>query len=158
RTSCAAPDEARGGTMKRPICLLILTALVATGAGGAAGARAASPLDGTWTWTWTRAELHRPGIASARDADILAGRHLATFANGHVTDRNLTTGQVRAGARFFVHGNVVGFVFPTRGPGIVPGRRYELKWSIYRDRLTFAELPGRSVLTALPIKPWTRVR
>jgi hypothetical protein len=145
--------------MKRSICLLILTTLVATGAGGAAGARGASPLDGTWSWTWTRAELLHPGItSSARNADILAGRHLATFANGQVTDRNLTTGHVRSGTRFFVHGNVVGFVFPTRGPGIVPGRTYELKWSIYRDRLKFAELPGRAGLTALPIKPWTRVR
>jgi hypothetical protein len=75
-----------------------------------------------------------------------------------VTDRNLTTGSFRTGTRFAVHGNVVAFVFSTNGPGIVRGRTYELTWSIYRDRLSFSQLPGRSVLTALPLKPWTRVR
>ena len=74
-----------------------------------------------------------------------------------MTDRNLSTGRVGTRVRFFVHGNVVGFVFAVRGPGIVPGKTYELRWSIFRDRLRFAELPGRSELTALPIKPWTRV-
>ena len=145
--------------MKRSIGLLIVAFVVAvTAASADARGVGASPLDGTWKWTWTRAELLHPGITNARGADILAGRHVATFANGHVTDRNLTTGRVRTGTRFSVHGNVVGFVFPKRGPGIVPGRTYELRWSIYRDRLRFSELPGRSVLTALPIKPWTRVR
>ena len=145
--------------MKRTAWLLVLAALVAAVTVRAANARGAgaSPLDGTWMVSWTRAELLRADILP-RDADVLAGRHIATFANGPVTDRNLSTGRVGRGARFFVHGNVVGFVFPTRGPGIVAGRTYELKWSIYRDRLRFAELPGRSVLTALPIKPYTRVR
>jgi len=146
--------------MKRSVRLLILIVLVAAVTGGAAGARGVgtSQLDGSWTWTWTRAELLHGGVSSTRGADKLAGRHLAIFANGHVTDRNRTTGHVGTGTRFFVHGNVVGFVFRMRGPDIVPGRTYELKWSIYHDRLKFAELPGRSVLTALLIKPWTRVR
>jgi hypothetical protein len=145
--------------MKRTAWLPFLAALVAAVTAPAANARGAgaSPLDGTWSCTWTRADLLHAGILR-RDADELAGRHVATFANGHVTDRNLSTGRVGTSARFFVHGSVVGFVFPTRGPGIVAGRTYELKWSLYRDRLRFAELPGRSVLTALPIKPWTRVR
>lgn len=147
--------------MKRSIHLLILTALVAAGTGGAGAASArdvgASPLDGTWTWTWTRAELLHSGAGSS-GAHVLAGRHRATFADGHVTDRNLTTGHIGTGTRFFVHRNVVGFIFRMRVTGVVPGRTYELRWSIYHDRLKFAELPGRSVLSALTIKPWTRVR
>lgn len=146
--------------MKRSMRVLILASLVAAATGGAAGANSAgtSPLDGTWTWTWTRAELLHSGATSVRGANMLAGRHLDRFADGHLTDRNLTTGHVGTGTRFFVHGHVVGFIFRARGPGIVPGRTYELKWSIYHDRLKFTELPGRAVLTALPIKPWTRVR
>jgi hypothetical protein len=145
--------------MKRTAWLVILAALVAVVTVPVAAARGAgaSPLDGTWMVSWTRAELLRAG-GLPRYADVLAGRHVATFANGHVTDRNLSTGRVISGTRFFVHGNVVDFVFATPEPGVVAGRTYELKWSLYRDRLRFAELPGRSVLTALPIKPYTRVR
>jgi hypothetical protein len=145
---------ARGGVMTRSVALLILAALIAVAAAAAAGDRS-SPLDGTWKWAWTRAELLRNG-GQPRDASAAAGTHTATFANGHSTARNLRTGEVSR-ARFSVHGNVVGFVFSTRGPGYVPGRTYELRWSIYRDRLTFSELPSRSVLTWLPITPWTRV-
>jgi hypothetical protein len=143
--------------MNNSVHLLFLASLAAAATiGASARDMGASPLDGTWAWTWTRAELVHGDIA-ARDVDTLAGRHTATFANGHVTDRNLSTGRVTTRVRFFVHGNVVGFVFATRGPGIVPGKTYELRWSIFRDRLRFVELPGRSELTALVIKPWTRV-
>jgi hypothetical protein len=143
--------------MSRSIRLLVLAALVAasTAPGAVARGAGASPLDGTWKWTWTPDELRRVGI---KNAPTLVGSWTATFANGHHTDRNLTSGRIYTGARFFVRGKVVGIVFPRPGPGIVPGRTYELRWSIYRDRLSFSELPGRSVLTAMLIKPWIRVR
>ena len=148
--------------MKRSIGLLIVAGLMVAlkpevvGAAGVAG----SPLDGTWKWTWTRAELLKHDCTTPPDASKLAGSYVATFANGRVTGHSLTTGRANPGgsASFAVHGNVVSFVFSSRGPGIVPGRTYQLKWSIYRDRLRFSELPGRSVLTCITIKPLMRVR
>jgi TRAP-type C4-dicarboxylate transport system substrate-binding protein len=37
------------------------------------------------------------------------------------------------------------------------GRVYELSWSVYRDRLSFAAEPGREPVAALLIKPLSRV-
>ncbi len=147
--------------MKRSIGLLIVAVLALTlkpevvGAGGFGR----SPLDGTWKWTWTRAELLKHDCATAPDTAKLAGSYVATFANGHVTSRNLTNrrGDSVLRASVAIRGNIASFVFATRGIGIVPGRTYALRWSIYRDRLQFSELPGRAVLTCITIKPLTRV-
>ena len=43
-------------------------------------------------------------------------------------------------------------------PGTLVGRDYEMRWSRYRDSLTFARVPGREPLLALTIEPFTRVR
>ena len=136
----------------RSTYLLLVAVVAAAVTATGVSARTSTPLDGTWTWTWTRDDVGR-----ARAGAYDFGRYTATLANGRATARNLRTGRVRH-AKYFVHGNVVGFVFPERSVGVVPGRMYELKWSIYRDRLRFTELPGRSVLTLLPLEPWTRVR
>jgi hypothetical protein len=142
--------------MSRSSWILILGALI--GAVTAPGARAhqvaSSPLDGTWKWTWTRAEVVRGGGNDTSEV----GTHIATFANGVATSRNLRTGRVER-ARFTVHGNTVDFVFGTtmRPHGVVVGTPYRLRWSIYRDRLTFATVSGRPALELLPITPWIRV-
>jgi hypothetical protein len=133
--------------------LLILAAFAAV-AGAAPAATTTSPLDGTWKWTWTRAQI------VPHDGDPSeAGTHVATFADGIVTSRNLRTGRVER-ARFSVAGNVVDFVFGTSmSPrGLVPGTAYRVRWSIYRDRLTFATVRGRPTLGLLPVTPWIRVR
>jgi len=42
--------------------------------------------------------------------------------------------------------------------GDAPGKVYELEWSVYRDSLSFATVPGRATLPAMLIRPFTRVR
>jgi hypothetical protein len=142
--------------MSRSTRIVILGALVGTLAAPGAGAHgvAKSPLDGRWKWTWTRAQV----VGGAFDP-AEAGAHVATFANGVATARNLRTGRVER-ARFTVHGNTVDFVFgSTMSPrGMVPGTAYRLRWSLYRDRLTFAKVAGRPTLELLPMTPWIRVR
>ena len=38
------------------------------------------------------------------------------------------------------------------------GEVYELRWSVYRDSLTFSAVPGNEPLQAITFKPWVRVR
>ena len=140
--------------MQRSVCLLVLAGVAAGAIGVASGANRVtrSPLDGIWKWTWTSADIRRAHAAASE-----VGPYTATYSNGHVAGHNLRTGAITR-ARFVVKGNIVAFVFSSREPGVIPGRKYELKWSLYRDRLRFTELPGRSVLTLLTLKPSTRVR
>lgn len=145
--------------MKRVIALATVVAAVSLAAPAAAGT---SKLDGRWRWSWSVAELTRGGSPPAV-AKKLAGPGMVEFRDGRVYKLDPRTGRVEflAGS-FTVAGNVVTFRFrrvPGRRPppGIVPGRIYQLRWSIYRDRLTWSELPGREELTAFPLEPWIRV-
>jgi len=129
----------------------------------AAGGVGTTKLDGRWRWVWTRAELIRVGIPPAA-AKLLAGPGMIEFKEGRVYKFDPRTGRVQfAAGRFTVARDVATFVFRAPGhgpppPGIVPGLRYQLRWSIYRDRLTWSELPHRTVLLAFTAVPWTRVR
>jgi len=109
-------------------------------------------LTGRWKWIWTRAELIHAGI-TPDNAKLLAGPGSVDFKAGRLRTRAGLTGTYR------VNGDLITFVFdPPGGAGVTPGVGYELKWSVYRDRLTFAQAPGRDPLLALLIKPLTRVR
>lgn len=138
--------------MRRLTYLLGSIALAgALAASADARSGAASPLDGRWTFTWTRAEM-RPICASCT-----VGRFLVEFRDGHVI-RLLPKPVLRSG-RFSVRGNLASMVFPAPAPaGIIPGTTYLMRWSIYRDRLTWSRVPGRPALEAFLITPWVRVR
>jgi hypothetical protein len=78
------------------------------------------------------------------------------LANGRFTTRVVRTGEVMRGS-FSVVGHVVTFVSDTRHEGMLAGRPYAIGFSLYRDRLTFTDLPGRLCpLHLLTLEPWTR--
>ena len=110
-----------------------------------------SPLDGRWEFTWTPAEVKSHGADPK-----LPDRYVVEFRNGAFT-RLLPPPVVRK-ARFTTHGNVATFVFTVPTTGVVVGRPYVMRWSIYRDRLTWSHVPGRAGIDAFAITPWTRVR
>lgn len=131
------------------VVLITVTAMV-----GVTTARArtmpTSPLDGRWTFTWTRAEVAGLG-------GVPAGRFVVEFRDGHFA--RLLPRPVRRGARFTTSGNVATLVFPKPAPpGTVAGRTYTMRWSIYRDRLTWSKVPGRASLDLFFVTPWIRVR
>ena len=136
--------------MTRSVGAILLIALVATLAATTARTQTlpTSPLDGRWTFTWTPADV---GTGQAP-----AGRYLVEFRDGHLI--RLLPRPVLRGARFATKGDVATFVFPAPPPaGIVAGRICTMRWSIYRDRLTWSPVPGRAALTLFFVKPWTRV-
>ena len=57
---------------------------------------------------------------------------------------------------YSVAGDVLRLIFATGIGGVEPGKVYELRWSIYRDSLTFSAVPGRQPLLAMAIKPFRR--
>jgi hypothetical protein len=132
-----------------------LCGVVAGTAGGSpsiAGARAVpgSPLDGRWAFTWTRAELHRHNSVQR------PARYLVEIGNGHIS--RLRPLPVRV-CRITTNGTIAIFVCePPLVPGVVAGRRYQMRWSIYRDRLTWSTVPGRAGWSDFALTPWTRVR
>ncbi len=146
------------------IAMLAVAAGVVTAPAADAHIVAAANLDGRWQWVWTRAGLIHAGVPPGA-AKLLAGPGMIEFKAGRVYKLDPRTGRVQflAGS-FTVARDVATFVFRrVRGhgpppPGIVPGLRYQLRWSIYRDRLTWSEFPGRSYLLAFTAVPWTRVR
>ena len=131
--------------------ITLAAALVAPNA--STGRLRTSPLDGRWTFTWTRAQLNHVGAPHV----VPAGTFLVEFRNGRLS--RLLPRPVLRGARFTTSGNVATLVFPVPAPaGLVAGRIYTMRWSIYRDRLTWSHVPGRAGIDAFAITPWTRVR
>jgi hypothetical protein len=135
--------------MKRYVWLLALALLPAPSVASAARVKA-SPLDGRWTFTWTRAELRNYCSVCP------PGRFVVEFRDGHFS--RLIPKPVLHNARFSVRGTLVTFVFPPPAPvGVVANRRYTMRWSIYRDRLTWSRVTGLPPLQAFFIEPWIRV-
>ena len=129
--------------------ITLAAALVAPNA--STGRLRTSPLDGRWTFTWTLAELKRNN-ASTR----YAGYNLVEFRDGRFI--SVLPRPVRDLGPFRTSGNVATFVFAAPIGGLVAGRPYVMRWSIYRDRLTWSHVPGRAGIDAFAITPWTRVR
>jgi len=139
----------------RPMApLLAAIALTALAPSASARPLPVSPLDGRWTWTWTRAELLGRGDDPA-DAAWNAGTHHITLSGGrfvHVTRRGESRGS------FSVRRDVVTFISDNRYGGMRAGLPYSIRFSLYRDHITFRDLPGRgsSPLRYLALAPWTR--
>jgi hypothetical protein len=141
-------------TMRRSALLLVLVSLLAAAVGAAAAARSGggSPLDGRWTWTWTAADL------SQFSAPRITGSFVAEFRDGRIYGNFPRPGAPLVFAGMFtVHGDLVSLRFrSSRTPGVVPGRTYVMRFSIFRDRLTWSMVRGRAGLDHLPATPWTR--
>ena len=140
--------------MRSAVVFLILATVAAVSTAGAAVRANRSPLDGRWTWTWTRADVLRtsgPGY----DEKTLVGPETLVFANGRYHARNLRSGR-RDDGRFTVTADVVRF-FPETGPEVASGVAM-MRYSLFRDRLTWMMVPGRHGWNLLTTTPWTRAR
>jgi hypothetical protein len=151
-----APSH-RGSATTAWLCLA-LAALATTVSSSAA---ASSALEGRWkTKPATLQELRAAGVP-APTARIIASRAprvpALDFHAGSFKGIDLETGRVLSTGSYRVEGSLVHLVF-TRGFAVRLGQSYQLRWSIYRDRLTLSNVPGRPPLQALTVKPWTRVR
>ena len=145
----------------RPILLAALVSLALVSAAPRPGA--ATPLDGWWTTAPEPAEeLVGHGMQPA-DVDMLSrfgvrrpGIHLQ---DGLATWLDLATGSLVAFGAYVVQGDLVSFrVVWAAGPRpTAPPRPTWLRWSVFRDRLTFSPLPGRPDVLPLTLQPWVRV-
>jgi hypothetical protein len=143
-----------GGTARSLVAVAAFALVVAPGAAGGS-----SPLDGRWTWTWTRSELLGPGAKGCEAAAYVPhdlGSWTITFANGRYAARVLRTGEVIHGS-FSVDRDVLTFVPHRRHEGMPAWRPARIRFSVYRDRVTFTDLPGRLCpLHLFTLEPWTR--
>jgi len=112
-----------------------------------------SPLEGRWQVTWTRDDLRAAGLSVARLPKKWSATVVYEFANGRF-EGNSTP---RETGTYTVDGDLLGLVFKT-GRFVQLGKRYALRWSVYRDKLTLSLVPGEEPIQAFAIKPWTRVR
>jgi hypothetical protein len=155
----------KGEEMRRSALLLILVSLVAAVATTevSAGHERSSPLDGRWTLATkpTTEELIAKGMprAYAEALNDNIGTPAMEYHNGHFRWFDLATGITAAKGTYVVEGHEVTFATTWQKPGTIPQPRIiRLRWSIYRDRLTFSDLPGRPISPPFTIRPWTRVR
>jgi TRAP-type transport system periplasmic protein len=117
---------------------------------------AGAALEGLWETTWTRDELVAAGV-EPKDASAFQGHHTAEFAGGRFRFQGDPGSGNSAMGTYAVDGDVIALVFET-GIGLRLGKTYELRWSVYRDALTFSAAPGREPLQAFLTAPYTRVR
>jgi len=127
-------------------------------AGGEAAPSTA--LDGTWELAKaTKQQLLDAGI-DPRNAEALSrlpGAPALVFDHGRQRGIDLESGKVLSSGTYEVDGDIVRLVFES-GVAVQLGRVYSLRWSIYRDSLTFAPVPGSEPLILLVMRPWKRVR
>jgi hypothetical protein len=133
-------------------------AIVPCAGAGATGDRAVrSPIEGRWAWEWTEAELVAAGVAR-RQAPGLVGTGTVDFDAGRFSATNAPSGRRSTGV-YRVQGDRITMTFDEPSPpGTVARTAYELRWSRYRDTLTFERAPGREPLLAMLIEPFERVR
>jgi TRAP-type C4-dicarboxylate transport system substrate-binding protein len=126
------------------------------------GAKVASssPLEGTWKLSrGTKQDLIEAGI-DPKNAEALSRLGTPTLVfepGGRHKGIDLETGKVLSTGTYEVEGDVVRLVFES-GVAVQFGRVYSLRWSVYRDSLTFTAIPGSEPLIALVLTPWKRVR
>jgi hypothetical protein len=142
--------------MRRAAALVALAALLVVCASAHAAGAARSPIDGRWRWNWTYAGLLH--CCGKPVADAQAGPSLSEFRDGRIYALDAGTGRL-IGLRgtYSVAGDVVTFVFSHHYPGNMAGRAYVMRFTLFRDRLTWSHVPGRAGIDALTTAPWTRV-
>jgi hypothetical protein len=147
--------------MRRMSCLALLAAVSTIAAAAPSLAAGTSTIEGRWkTKRATLQQLLAAGFRR-KDAEALAqavrGTPALDLENGVFKGLDLSTGRVVATGTYRLTGNVIRFVFKT-GVAVQLGQTYALRWSVYRDRLTFSSVPARPSLAAFTLNPWTRVR
>jgi hypothetical protein len=140
---------------RRLLANAAIAAAVAAYGKGAANA-GGSLIDGRWTWTWPAVQLRHAG-ASSYDVKTMSGPGEVVFAHGRYLARFADSGRVASG-RFTVEGDVVRLVPGKRDPHDVPGKAVFMRFSIFRDRLSWSLIRGRSGWNLLPISPLTRTK
>jgi hypothetical protein len=155
--------------MKRSTRLLALTAVVAVTAvfQTTAARPAQSLLDGRWLQTHLVSSQElvargmRPRIAAAAPK---VEKPAIDFQAGRFRVFDLASDKTIGAGRYAVRDDSVRVVFTSVQSAnsivkAIVGRAWWLRWSVYRDRLAFSNLPGRDGSALLPwtIHPWTRV-
>jgi hypothetical protein len=147
--------------MRLAACILALTALLVPAAGARARVADPSPVDGRWRIVHkaTTEELVARGMSPAAakalgrlDIEIPA----VDLHGGHARWFDLATGKTTCRGTYVVRGDRVGFAFSVCPVPPPPGVTW-MRWSVFRDRVTFTALPGRSDIVAITISPWVRV-
>jgi TRAP-type C4-dicarboxylate transport system substrate-binding protein len=117
---------------------------------------ARSPLDGDWRVALSSHEL-RPVTATPSEIEQYRGAWTLHIRSRHWVARNLDNGDVYTGT-LTVNGRNVQAVVASCTPSTRcdPGSLSQHRWSRYRDKLTFARLPGRYAIPILVAKPWSR--
>jgi TRAP-type C4-dicarboxylate transport system substrate-binding protein len=122
---------------------------------GAAGV-SADRIEGRWETTWTLDALVAAGVPR-RDAAAIAGHHTADFRDGRFRFVGDPGSGRSAEGSYVLDGDIVRLTFRT-GIALQHGRAYELRWSVYRDSLTFRRAPGSEPLQAFLTAPYRRIR
>jgi hypothetical protein len=117
-----------------------------------------SALDGRWRVELGGGDLRAAGV-SRGEVERFRGAWTLEFEAGRWVAHNLTTGNVYRGA-YTVKGDVLRETIGSCSPPTIcmPGSLTHYRWSVYRDKLSFARIPGRVAAPALVAKPWTRER
>jgi len=120
---------------------------------------AVTSLDGAWEVTLTRAELSAgPGFSRDEDNPANYGHLVLEFNRGEFRLVG-GDGETNIGT-YVVTRDMINFywtgILNNQTPGEIAGETWTLKWSIYRDALSFIE-QTQTRPTELLIKPWTRV-
>jgi len=145
-------------------CTLAIALLASLASVAAAAARGSDPsaLDGRWraTQTATAKQLIAHGMwpAAAHALDRLDVRTQAVDLHaGHARWFDLATGKTECVGTYVVRGDQVGFTFTSCAVATPRGLSW-MRWSLFRDRLTFPALPGRAAIVSITIFPWVRVQ
>ena len=113
-------------------------------------------IEGRWETTWKRDALIAAGV-TPKYAEAFRGRNTVEFADGRFRfHRDRGTDEDATGT-YAVEGDIIRLVFKT-GIALQLGRPYELRWSVYREKLTFSAAPGSEPLTGFLTAPYTRLR
>ena len=115
-------------------------------------------LQGLWRVTVTRKDLLAAG-AQLEQLERAQGSWTLELHDGRWVGRNLDSGNLYRGT-YTVNGDVLRETTRSCSPTdiCVPGSVQEYTWSVYRDTLELAPIPGRSFNVAAIAKPLSRVR
>jgi TRAP-type transport system periplasmic protein len=115
-------------------------------------------LQGLWRVTVTRKELRAAG-AQLEQLERAEGSWTLELHDGRWVGRNLDSGNIYRGT-YTVNGDVLRDTTRSCNPTNIctPGNVEEYTWSVYRDRLELAPIPGRLFNMAAIAKPFSRAR
>ncbi|MGI8901450.1 MAG: hypothetical protein ACR2HA_11105, partial [Nocardioides sp.] len=112
---------------------------------------ATTALDGRWEVSYTRDEYVAAGAdAEERDLPENWGTFLIEFGAELFSMSNAAEG-LRIAGSYAVDGDLLTLNVDTTG------EQFSLRWSVYRDKLTFEPVAGAVSPTGFFVRPWTRL-